>query len=138
MVQLSKVLDGIVFALLFSAAIGFIYQSLVQYQSKDTSFKRAEIPVKSEDIPTFTFCLIPEGGFEWGPPYPFILGRDFNISYEMITDENKYLMNISTQGILSSSESKAGIQFNSIQSKTLIIDKINDEILNCMPVQRNL
>ena len=113
MVQLSKVLDGIVFALLFSAAIGFIYQSLVQYQSKDTSFKRAEIPVKSEDIPTFTFCLIPEGGFEWGPPYPFILGRDFNISYFMSTDENtEFLVNITTEGDFSSSGSKAGIQFN--------------------------
>ena len=112
MIQLSKVLDGIVFALLFSAAIGFIYQSLVQYQSKDTSFKRAEIPVKSEDIPTITFCLIPEGSIEWGPPYSFILGRDFNISYYMSTDENtEYLMNITTEGVFSSSESKAGIQF---------------------------
>ena len=113
MVQLSKVLDGIVFALLFSAAIGFIYQSLVQYQSKDTSFKRAEIPVKSEDVPTFIVCLVqPFPPYNWGPPYPYILGRDFNISYEMKTDENTYLVNADMEGDFSHPDSKAGIEFN--------------------------
>ena len=111
MVQVSKVLDGIVFALLLSTAIGFIYQSLVQYQSKDTSFNRAEKPVKSEDVPTFTVCLVPKLPFEWGPPYPFILGRDFNIRYELLTDENEYFhVNVSTEGNFSNPDSKVGIQ----------------------------
>ena len=74
-------LSGFVFAILCSGAGFFMWQAIVQFESKATSFKRAEIKV--DFFPTYSFCLDPPNLAyeEWGPPYDYILGRDFNLSY---------------------------------------------------------
>ena len=97
--SLFTILDSTLFLVLFCAAIGFIWQAFLQYQSKDTSFKRAEKDVN--EFPTITFCLIPRNHDvpDWGPPYKYILGKEFNISYAVI-DEGVSWYNITSEGQL--------------------------------------
>ena len=74
-------LDVIVFLGLLGLAMVFIWQAWVQFESEDSSFKRSETLLK--EIPTITFCLRPVNmTFEdWGPPYSFTIGEDFQIEY---------------------------------------------------------
>ena len=100
------ILDGVFFIGLCSAAVAFIWQALIQYRSKDTSFKRAEVPIGTI-FPTFSFCLIPNDDdipqADWGPPYEHILGRDFNFTYYVsgtwfpITSEGSTFVNVTEE-----------------------------------------
>ena len=106
---LLKFLDITLFLIFLSAAIGFIWQGLMQYLSKDTSFKRAEKPVT--ELPTVTFCLKPPDFkvSDWGPPYDYVLGKNFNISYLIYDDALKWT-NISSEGRVNIAEYSETIQ----------------------------
>ena len=102
---LQKFLDITLFLVFSSAAIGFIWQGLMQYLSKDTSFKRAERQVT--ELPTVTFCLKPPDFdvSDWGPPYDYVLGKNFNISYLIYDDAFQVKWtNISSEGRVNISE----------------------------------
>ena len=105
------ILDGIFFIGLCSTAVAFIWQALIQYRSEDTSFKRAEVPVGT-DFPTYSFCLYPPNftTSDWGPPYDYILGKEFNISYYA----NGTWFNISSVGPI----------FNKISEENLNVEMI--------------
>ena len=123
--SLISILDGTLFLILLCAAIGFIWQAFLQYQSKDTSFKRAEKDVK--EFPTLTFCLIPPNHDvpNWGPPYDYVLGKEFNISYAVI-DEGVSWYNITSEGQLIISQ----------YSETIHIKQIATN-MNCYKVNAN-
>ena len=81
------------------ATIPITWQAYVHYRSKDTSFKRAEVPV--DTYPTYSFCLHPPDDYEKSkvelPFHDFVLGKTFNISYytegfwlEFISEGDKY------------------------------------------------
>ena len=97
--SLITILDSTLFLVLLCAAIGFIWQAFLQYQSKDTSFKRAEKDVN--EFPTITFCLIPPNHDvpNWGPPYNYTLGKEFYLSY-VIIDEDVTWYNVTSEGQL--------------------------------------
>ena len=105
-----SVLDGLLFLGLCSAATAFIWQALIQYESKDTSYKRAEVPVV--DFPTLSFCLplAVHTYFDWGPPYDYMLGKDFNISYF----SNGTWLNISS----------VGQKYHEVTSETILVEQI--------------
>ena len=78
---LLKSLEWTLYFGLCLTSFAFIWQAMVQYQSKDTSFKMNEVPIT--DFPTITFCLEPPNftDSDHGPPYEYILGSEFKISY---------------------------------------------------------
>ena len=104
--QVVKLLEGLFFLTLGLLSIPFIWQALQQYQAKDSSFKRAEVPVGVE-FPTFSFCFHPPNGYKNSndklPFHDYVLGKNFNISYYAnstwftITSEGTKFNNISAE-----------------------------------------
>lgn len=122
MVRMAKILNNFFFLILFLAAIAFIWQSLVQYQSKSTSYMRSEAPINAMDMPTLTLCM--SNYLSQFPPYS-PLGRDFNFSYYAYG-----FFNISTEGttIIPVANETLNIRFMSTPMK--LCYKINQTDIN--------
>ena len=78
-------IEGIFFLALSLATIPFTWQAFVQYESKVTSFQRAEVPIDGSEIPTFSFCFGEPFNYNRSqidlPLFDYVLGKTFNISY---------------------------------------------------------
>ena len=116
-------LDCTLFLILFCTAIIFIWQGVIQYISKATSFQRAERNVNQ--FPTITFCLVrpQNANFKHGPPFMYEIGKNFNISYAVIV-KDLYWVDIPSVGKLYINVSTETIYVEQITTK-FICYKIN-------------
>ena len=76
-----KVFEKLFFIALTLATIPFTWQAFVQYQSKDTSFKRREVPIDGSEVPALSFCFHPPDEYNSSevnlPFHDYVFGEKF-------------------------------------------------------------